>query len=136
MPHSYGASFSGVGRLGPTSLPRPILNTANPTPSPIIIRIGSQGGMLLITEGRRPRLTRYVRSHGACELFLNRSTSDAITIVSYANRVVQPVSAGQNGHCRLQRRAGRGTPRARVHDRSVPSRVRARFPVDAPAAAV
>src|SRR5262245_14625330 len=65
MPHSYGASFSGVGRFGPTRLPSAMLNTANPAPRPIMIRMGSQPCMLCQAVART-----------ACESFLNRSTSE------------------------------------------------------------
>src|SRR5688572_16250140 len=45
MPHSYGASFSGVGFLGPRRTDSPIIVAANPQPSAIMIRTPSQPSM-------------------------------------------------------------------------------------------
>src|SRR3989449_4059536 len=42
MPHSYGASFSGVGFLGPRTLERRMEISANPAPSAIMTRMESQ----------------------------------------------------------------------------------------------
>src|SRR3954447_5402343 len=42
MPHSYGASFSGVGFLGPRTLERRTEISAKPAPSAIMIRMESQ----------------------------------------------------------------------------------------------
>src|SRR5262245_30774248 len=42
MPHSYGASFSGVGFFGPTRWESRMLKAPNPAPNPIMMRIGTQ----------------------------------------------------------------------------------------------
>src|SRR3954468_11208318 len=42
MPHSYGASFSGVGFLGATRYAPITLTAPNPAPSASMIRIGIQ----------------------------------------------------------------------------------------------
>src|SRR5215471_1290413 len=42
MPHSYGASFSGVGFLGPRTLESTTEISANPAPSAIMMRMESQ----------------------------------------------------------------------------------------------
>src|SRR3989442_9806023 len=42
MPHAYGASFSGVGFLGPRTLERRMEISANPAPSAIMTRMESQ----------------------------------------------------------------------------------------------
>src|SRR6185295_3095573 len=42
MPHSYGASFSGVGFFGPRTLERRTEISAKPAPSAIMIRMESQ----------------------------------------------------------------------------------------------
>src|SRR5438128_3721217 len=42
MPHSYGASFSGVGFFGPSTPDSPIDVRANPAPRAIMIRMDSQ----------------------------------------------------------------------------------------------
>src|SRR6478609_10887147 len=45
MPHSYGASFSGVGFFGPRSNESPMLKAPNPNPSPSMMRMGSHPSM-------------------------------------------------------------------------------------------
>src|SRR5688572_9215866 len=42
MPHSYGASFSGVGFFGPSRRGTRTFTIPKPAPSPIMIRIGTQ----------------------------------------------------------------------------------------------
>src|SRR6476469_6854380 len=42
IPHSYGASFSGVGFFGASRCAPRTLTAPNPAPSPIIRRIGTQ----------------------------------------------------------------------------------------------
>src|SRR5258708_7581242 len=70
-------------------MPRPMLNTANPAPSAIMIRIGSQTCMMSSTT--RPEAgqvqQRGLRPPGACESFLNRSTPEC-----YHNRFVMRVA--------------------------------------------
>src|SRR5215210_4599352 len=64
MPHSYGASFSGVGFLGATRCESTMLNAPNPAPSPIMIRIGTQPCMRSGTT--------------ACEFFLKRAAKKRV----------------------------------------------------------
>src|SRR5688500_8914524 len=59
MPHSYGASFSGVGFLGPSRTDRPIMTPAKPTPRAIMITTPSQPSMNPL----------YVSEESACEEF-------------------------------------------------------------------
>src|SRR6185295_11323544 len=63
MPHSYGASFSGVGFFLPVRFDRPMFSAPKPAPSTIMMRMGTHPCMAVV--GR----TRGTSSNGLRRLF-------------------------------------------------------------------
>src|SRR5206468_12878245 len=111
MPHSYGASFSGVGFFGPSTPDRPIDVRANPAPRAIMIRMDSQ---LCIVD--QVRLVNKFPS-----LHANTTTND-----HSAARVVLAAAAGPFRRGIVHRRA-RAAAAARARHRVLPGIAGARF---------
>src|SRR6188472_1719313 len=121
MPHSYGASFSGVGLFGPSRNERPTFKAPNPAPRINRIRMGSQPSMCVT----RPVLYRLVNvfSSGVARLQVlgvsppGDDTAPSSNTASYHSPMSIPAAPrGVPGRQALARRQAVGQRRSDVDE--------------------
>src|SRR5215470_17217464 len=98
MPHSYGADFSGVGLLGPSTFDSTTDTSANPAPSAIMMRMESQP-CIFYPGAPSPRRAMLVKQKHKQLVMLAQSKMTPAD----ADRLVFPSATRAFGHRGVQR---------------------------------